>query len=121
MAECGGLLSISWPRGLGGRGEIGYGNMTEITPGISEYGSDGVTPPVWLGDPGPGNPHATCPRIWWGSEIPVDAYTYASSGRTEHPPQNKNIQIATGLAHTMTARCWGHGDLIPHGPETGKP
>ena len=31
------------------------------------------------------DPHAACPRIWWGSEIPVDAYTCASSGRTANP------------------------------------
>ena len=41
----------------------------------------------------PGHPHAACPRIWWGSEIPVDAYTYASSGRTANPKKSKILRL----------------------------
>ena len=39
------------------------------------------------------HPHAACPRIWWGSEIPVDAYTYASSGRTANPKKSKILRL----------------------------
>ena len=42
---------------------------------------------------GYGDPHAACPRIWWGSEIPVDAYTYASSGRTANPKKSKILRL----------------------------
>ena len=31
----------------------------------------------------------------------------------------EKTQITTDSAHIKTARCWGHGDLIPHGPEAG--
>ena len=87
----------------------------QTTPSLARQPQFGATPVV---EP-PEHPHAACPRIWWGSEIPVDAYTYASSGRTANPPKIKNPQITTDLAHIKTARCWGHGDLIPHGPEAG--
>ena len=50
------------------------------------------------------------------SEIPVYAYTYASSGRTANPKKSKTAPITTDLAHLETAQFWGHGDLIPHGP-----
>ena len=37
-------------------------------------------------------------------------------------PENQKSSDYSGfgyLAHIKTARCWGHGDLIPHGPEAG--
>ena len=60
-----------------------------------------------------GDPHAACPRIWLGSEIPVDAYTNASSDRTTNPKKSQTPQITTYVAHIKTARCLGHGIMAP--------
>ena len=35
------------------------------------------------------------------------------------PSKIKNPPITSDMAHIKTARCWGHKDLIPHGPEAG--
>ena len=90
------------------------------TPRAPEYGGDLRSPYQKSSDyNGCGSYQDSAMLGTWGSQRPGDTYTYTSPGRTANSKKTKTAPITTDWALVKTAACWGHGDLIPHGPEAG--